>query len=295
MKNPLISVIIPAYNSEKIIERCIKSLISQSFPREKFEILVVDDGSTDKTAQLAKLAGADTVISIKNQGIWEARKVGVLASKGNFIATIDADCEVIDEWLNTISKELESNSAITGPLLNGNDHSKVAWAEYLMEFSEFHEFKKRSTVEYLTGANHALPKEVYPMEDISNMKEKPEDVIRSDLIKKIGIPLIFVPEMKVKHYGRTDLQGYLMNMTKVGLRVYDNSKRVPTIYSKLTKTKWSLPLVFIIRFVARMRRAIRAKKLRKFILTLPLIIRGTLAFSNGFLKGIEAEYKKLIL
>lgn len=289
MKNPLISVIIPAYNSEAIIERCVKSILSQSLSREKYEIIVVDDGSTDQTAYLAKKSGVDSVISIKNQGIWIARKVGVESSKGKFIATIDSDCEVLDDWLNIISNELEQNSAITGPLLNGNEHNKVSWAEYLMEFSEFHEFKKRSNAEYLIGANQAMRKEVYPLIDIPDMKDKPEDVIRSELIKKNGISLIFVPEMKVKHYGRTNLPGYLKNMTEVGRRVHDLSKEIPSIYSRFTNKKWSIPLVFIIRYVARNRRAVKAKKLRKFIITFPLIIRGIFAFCNGFSNGIQSR------
>ncbi len=289
MKNPLISIIIPAYNSETIIERCIQSLLSQSFTREKYEIIVVDDGSKDKTACLAKEAGANTVISITNQGIWEARKVGVESSKGKFIATIDADCEALDDWLNTIEKELENNYAITGPLINGYAHNKIAWAEYLMEFSEFHEFKKRSTPEYLIGANQAVRKEVYPLTNLPNMKNKPEDVIRSDLIKQNGFSLIFVPELKVKHYGRTNVEGYIKNMTEVGRRVCDRSKEVSNIYSRFSKNKSSIPIVFMIRFGARIRRAIRAKKFTKFIIVLPLIIQGIVAFCNGFSCGIESR------
>jgi len=289
MENPIISVVIPAYNSEIIIQRCIQSLKNQSFPREKFEIIVVNDGSKDKTADIAKAAGADSVISTKNQGIWDARKVGVELSKGKFIATIDADCEVMDGWLDTISEELEKNFAITGPLLNGNDQSRVAWAEYLMEFSEFNEYKKRSCVDYLIGANQAIRREIYPMNNIPNMRKKPEDIIRSELIKESGISLIFVPEMKVKHYGRTDLEGLLNNMNEVGCRVYDLSVETPTIYSKFTKNKRLLPFVFIIRFGARMRRAIKAKKLSKFLKTLPLIIQGTKAFCNGFSNGIKSR------
>ena len=56
---PLLSIIIPTHNSEITIKKCIESLTSQSFSREKFEIIVVDDGSTDQTTSIAKNAGAD--------------------------------------------------------------------------------------------------------------------------------------------------------------------------------------------------------------------------------------------
>ena len=85
-----ISIIIPAYNSEATIEKCVHSLTSQSFPRNQFEIIVVDDCSTDKTAYLAKAAGANHVISTKtNCGQGPARNLGVKNAKGKFLAFTD--------------------------------------------------------------------------------------------------------------------------------------------------------------------------------------------------------------
>ena len=57
LTNPEISVIIPTHNSEMMIKKCISSLISQSYPREKFEIIAVYDGSIDKTLTIAKESG----------------------------------------------------------------------------------------------------------------------------------------------------------------------------------------------------------------------------------------------
>lgn len=90
----MISVVIPAFNSERCINRAIKSVLSQTF--SDYEIIVVDDGSTDGTADVVKKFG-DRVNYIyqENSGVSVARNTGIAASKGDWIAFLDAD----DEWL----------------------------------------------------------------------------------------------------------------------------------------------------------------------------------------------------
>lgn len=96
----MISVIIPMYNSEQSIVKCLDSVKAQSWTG-KFEILIVNDGSTDQSAQavqkyMARNPGLDiTLIHQQNQGVSKARNVAMERSKGDFIALLDAD----DEWL----------------------------------------------------------------------------------------------------------------------------------------------------------------------------------------------------
>lgn len=89
-----ITVVIPAYNVEKYISRCIESALGQSF--KPYEILVVDDGSTDNTAKLIK--NYDKVVRYvfqENSGSSSARNFGIRQAKGDWIAFLDSD----DEWL----------------------------------------------------------------------------------------------------------------------------------------------------------------------------------------------------
>jgi glycosyltransferase involved in cell wall biosynthesis len=96
--NPLVSVIIPAFNRERVIGRAIKSVLAQSF--QDFEIIVVDDGSRDETVQTAiKLACSEPRIRIfryeTNQGAQAARNAGARAAQGKWLSFLDSD----DEWL----------------------------------------------------------------------------------------------------------------------------------------------------------------------------------------------------
>ena len=129
MERIIISVIIPAYNSELTIESCILSIINQNFPTEKYEIIVIDDGSSDNTAMIAKKAGANQVIKIRHSSSGTARNVGVNHAKGKYLAFIDSDCIAQEGWLRTIEKEMKANKVIGGPILNGKKDSIVAWAE----------------------------------------------------------------------------------------------------------------------------------------------------------------------
>jgi glycosyltransferase involved in cell wall biosynthesis len=91
--SPLVSVIIPAYNAEQFIERTLNSVLCQIY--QHLEILVVDDGSTDRTAEIVKsIAQQDhrvILLQQPNSGVAAARNLGIQKSKGEFIAPIDAD------------------------------------------------------------------------------------------------------------------------------------------------------------------------------------------------------------
>ena len=91
---PLVSVVIPTYNRKNKVVEAINSVISQNF--ESIEILVIDDGSTDGTAEfLTSLSLPITVITKSNGGVSSARNTGIKASKGKYVAFLDSD----DLWL----------------------------------------------------------------------------------------------------------------------------------------------------------------------------------------------------
>jgi len=96
IKNPTISVIIPTYNRANFIDVAIKSVLNQSY--QDFEIIIVDDGSTDNTEEIVKNFNDFRInyfFHKFNQGISAARNTGIKACQGKYIAFLDSD----DEWL----------------------------------------------------------------------------------------------------------------------------------------------------------------------------------------------------
>jgi glycosyltransferase involved in cell wall biosynthesis len=98
-----ITVIIPAYNEEKYITQTIVSL--KKLSRKPDEIIIVDGGSTDKTASVAREAGAK-VITVAHRGIGFARQQGLKIATGDIVAFTDADTVVPDNWLVSIESTL---------------------------------------------------------------------------------------------------------------------------------------------------------------------------------------------
>jgi len=113
----MITVVIPTYNEEKNIERCLSALKEQTIPREDFEIIVVDGQSTDRTVELAQRY-ADRVIQQVSKGVGGARNDGVEIAKGDIIVTTDADCIPHSEWLEVVREHFKEEKviAVTGVL-----------------------------------------------------------------------------------------------------------------------------------------------------------------------------------
>ncbi len=102
--NPTISIIIPAYNTEPYLARCLDSVISQSFT--DFEVLLIDDGSTDTSGKICdEYASRDERIRVfhkPNGGVSSARNVGLKEAKGEWIYFVDADDEVLPNGLQAL-------------------------------------------------------------------------------------------------------------------------------------------------------------------------------------------------
>lgn len=101
MQKPYISVIIPLYNKELIVERSIKSVLNQSF--KDFELIIVDDGSTDGSVSIVESIHDDRIRLFKqeNGGPSKARNTGVKMAKGDWVLFLDADDELLLDALET--------------------------------------------------------------------------------------------------------------------------------------------------------------------------------------------------
>ena len=104
MKNTKISVIVPVYNREKFIGRCLRSLLSQSIGLNNFEILLVDDGSTDATNKIYESFSDEIRIMKhkKNLGLPSALNTGIRKAKGRYIVRVDSDDYVNSEFLQIL-------------------------------------------------------------------------------------------------------------------------------------------------------------------------------------------------
>lgn len=134
--HPKVSVIIAAYNSEKYIEKCLDSIFNQTF--KDFEVIVVNDGSTDQTKNICVRYAAEhnnmVLINQENGGLSNARNSGLNVCQGEYVAFSDSDDYVEINWLQTfmdaIGKEGTYDMIVQGLIINYNNYEeKVSFPE----------------------------------------------------------------------------------------------------------------------------------------------------------------------
>ncbi|MBQ3035419.1 MAG: glycosyltransferase, partial [Lachnospiraceae bacterium] len=93
----LITIIVPVYNGEKYIQKCLDSILQQTY--DNYEILIVNDGSTDETLKIATQYEQKyeniRIVTKENQGLPQARKTGVENANGSYIGFVD-----VDDWID---------------------------------------------------------------------------------------------------------------------------------------------------------------------------------------------------
>lgn len=211
-----VSVVIPAYNEERRIGHCLKTVFSQTVP--PFEVIVVDNNSTDDTVKIARDAGATVIVESK-QGVTFARNTGFNRAKGDIIARTDADTIVPDDWIERINKHFESDPklyAVSGPAVFG-----ISVFSPLLRLLVF-EANKRIFGHYgLFGPNLAIKKTAW--EQIKDDVCLDDDKVHED----------------------TDLSIHIGQIGKIG---YDKHLKVRTSARRLRQSPSSLLVEYLIKW-----------------------------------------------
>ncbi len=118
-----ISIIVPFYNAEKYIRDCIESLLSQEFATDDYEIIFIDNNSTDSSSGIVKRYPRIKLVSESRQSPYSARNTGIKESVGRIVAFTDPDCLVSPDWLAEIVKAMSDPvvSVVLGQPLMTND------------------------------------------------------------------------------------------------------------------------------------------------------------------------------
>lgn len=115
---PFVSVIVPVLNREETIGRCVTSLLRASYPHDRREIVVVDNGSTDGTAEVVR-GYPVRLVSETRRGLSQARNRGIEEGQGTILAFTDSDCYVSTRWLAELTEGLREDgvAAVTGDVV----------------------------------------------------------------------------------------------------------------------------------------------------------------------------------
>jgi len=207
-----VSVIIPAYNASSLIEECLTALQNQTYPLEDYEIIVVNDGSTDDTGDIAQSAGVK-VVHQENQGPAMARNCGVTHAVGEIIVFTDSDCIASENFLTEMIRPF-SDPAVVG--VKGAYRTKQTrlWARFAqVEFMErYVKLSRSESIDFVDSYAAAFRKRVFqkvggfdPHFPVANN----EDVDLSYKIAGMGHPMVFNPDAIVYHTHPDSMKTYL--------------------------------------------------------------------------------------
>lgn len=211
MSNPLISVVIPAYNEAKNIQKCLRSIKAQDYPGE-VEIIVADNNSSDDTAAIARAEGA-TVVLEKQAGVIFAREAGTRAANGKIIVQTDADTYFETGWLSRImeafAKHPEAVAVIGSFKFFDGPWWGKAFSGLLFGITDLvHKLTKRLI--YIPGANTAFKKEHWHGYD-TKLDQGGDEVALLKALRREG-KIIFLRKNSVLTSARRLEKGLLYNI-----------------------------------------------------------------------------------
>ncbi len=188
------SIIIPAHNVKKTIEPCLNSLLNQSIPRDNYEIIVIDDGSQDNSAEIIKNYPVK-LISQTNQGPAAARNIGAKEAKAPVLIFTDGDCEVEQDFIKEMLKPLQSSEVAGVQGRYQTKQNKITAKFCQLEIEERYQiYQKNSSISMIGTYAAAYRKNVFMqmgMFDTSFPIASGEDSALSLKMAKNGCKLIF--------------------------------------------------------------------------------------------------------
>lgn len=251
--NPFVSIIIPTLNCASDIEECVKSLRNQDYPAERFEIIIVDNGSTDATMDIVPLTGVRYFVR-NERGRSKALNTGVAHAAGEIICTTDISCRAAPDWISSVVRSFNEASVgcVAGEikLLKITDNAVIGFQERSNYMSPMLALN-RTRLPYLPfadGANASFRKQLF--EEIGLFDEsfiKGADVeICYRMFILTDYKLVFNQDAVVWEPGEPTLGALLKQRFRMGIGRHLMRMKYPTLFRSgktppdARKAYWSL-------------------------------------------------------
>jgi glycosyltransferase involved in cell wall biosynthesis len=217
---PAVSIIIPVYNNEENIGKLIKSLLKSDYPKELFEIIIVDNGSNDRTKEIVRQYTPVALLEEKNiQSSYAARNKGIQYAKNEILAFIDSDCIANSQWIKNAVLCLNREKV---DLLAGNVIFKKTSNLNIFEIYDSHMYLQQeynASIGASTTANLVVKKNVFNSLGLFPIVQSGGDVKWTNMAVNKGFKLIYCENAKVFHPARKSLEETI----KKEIRLCENS------------------------------------------------------------------------
>ncbi len=203
---PFFSIIIPTYNRPEQLANCLSSLAALDYPRHRFEVIVVDDGSDRPPNEVIGSFGQQlqlTLLTQDNAGPAAARNTGVALARGQFLAFTDDDCAVTPNWLKALASRFATllTQTIAGRTVNALPHNPFAAAsQTIIDLVHAYYNADPSRAQFLASNNLALPADIFRnLGGFDETFRTSEDRDLCDRLLHHGHRLTYAPEVVVYH------------------------------------------------------------------------------------------------
>lgn len=216
------SVIVPAFNAQNTIGRCLAGLSLQTLPPQEYEIIVVDDGSTDVTAQLVTSfhIARCTLMSIPHAGAASARNRGASVANGDILLFTDADCEPQPDWMEKMLAAFDDpNVAGAKGIYRTRQRQSIARFVQLEYEEKYTRMRRARTIDFIDTYSAAYRRSIFLGNhgfDESFPTASVEDQEFSFRLAAQGQKMIFVLDAVVFHEHAASLRAYLQRKFWIG-------------------------------------------------------------------------------
>ena len=208
---PYVSIIISVYNAMSTLSLCLEAIGNLDYPKDRFEVIVVDNGSTDGSDEVAMRFGAKVIYETTIKSSYAARNKGIKEAKGELLAFTDSDCIVTPGWLKHLVKEWDDKSigCFAGEIEAYQPSTLIEKYSDRAQILKQKWTLNNSYLPYTQTANSAYRKEVFDQIGlfIPEMISGGDAELAWRMQKKLGMKIKFIPEALVYHRHRVSVKG----------------------------------------------------------------------------------------
>ncbi|HWW02827.1 MAG TPA: glycosyltransferase [Candidatus Acidoferrum sp.] len=238
---PKVSVVVASFNGDRTLKGCLDSLEVLNYPN--YEIILVDDGSSDSTPQIASQHPKVRYFRHEaNLGLSVARNTGIAAANGELVAFTDADCRADEDWLYYLVGDLLNGefAGIGGPNLLPPEDSAVAAAVMVSPGGPAHVMLTDRQAEHIPGCNMAFFK--WALDELGGFdpifRQAGDDVDLCWRLQQAGYKIGFSPAGFVWHYRRSTVGAYLRQQHGYGEAEALLVRKHPEYFNRLGGSLW---------------------------------------------------------